>query len=154
MAPTRMTNVQNFTFKKASDGRYAANWEKDGRRYHVWYYLTKGLDTELHSNSMDPKVRTYSPQGHRKLNFLSKTWTPMREDVLAHLTPDNIAKADAEHQAAEDQRKEQELTERYARVVQRINGVLDGETPIDGKSRNVFNALLTVPREDLLRLIY
>lgn len=152
MAPTRLTNVQNFTFKKASDGKYAANWEKDGRRYHVWYYSTKGLDTDLHSNSMDPKVRTYSPQGHRKLNFLSKTWTPMREDVLAHLTGDTIAKADAEYQAAEDKRKEDRAVEQYGQAVTRVNRVLEDQS-LDGKSRNVFCALLTLPRDDLLKLL-
>lgn len=154
MALQRIHTVNDFGFAKRSDSRYAFDWSFGDRRYHLWTYLKDGdmqLDAELHSNNIDPKVPAYGPRGHKKLDPLAKAWGPMREDLLAALTPTRIAEADATYAADEHRIEEKQLDERYKRAINRLNRVIDSLE--QGVAKNVFCALLTLPRDDLLRLL-
>ncbi len=157
MAPQRIHTVEDFGFQKRSDSRYAFGWKFGERRYHLWVYLKDGtlqLDSDLHSNHVDRKVPGYGPRGHKKLDPLAKAWLPMFGDLHEALTPELIAEADAKYAKAEHDERERQDNQRYDRLVGQINKLIDNkERPVDGKSRNVFNALLTIPRDDLLRLM-
>lgn len=154
----RLSNVENFSITKSSAGRYTVNWTKGDRRYHVWYYLSGAegrpfLESILHSNPIAPPPGPHRRDHHRALDFLGKSHAEMRADVWKSLTDEAIKAADDALAKEEADKEEASRAARYERIVGRVNAILGGEQPIDPKSRVIFCALLTVPRDDLLRLM-
>lgn len=151
----RLSKVQNLKFEKTREDRFLVSWEGALRRYHVWYYPKgDGLNDTLHSNPLVAIPGRHSRGGHKPLDLMSARWAPMREDLLAYLTGARFAEAEKAYEVKEAAKVEEQQEERYGAAIGRVNAVLDRkDITLDGKSRNVFNALLTIPRDDLLRLL-
>ena len=148
----RLNQVQELTFRRhgATSQSYSVSWVHGDRRYHVWYYPDAGLQDTLHSN---PVVSHNNPRlsGHRSLSLAVTNWLAMKADLLAYITPERIAQADAESMAEEKRREDAEDDTRYAKALTQIDHLLG--RGMSDQTVDVLRRLRELPRDELIRII-
>lgn len=102
--------------------KYALHFSKDDRRFHVWITSEGKINSDevLHSNIRDMTTKKHD---HKALNLNTQRWDKLRSDILAYVTPERMAEADAVKAAKDAARRNAEAeqeAEKYRTAIRRI----------------------------------
>jgi len=148
----RLSQVQELNFRRhgATSQSYSVSWVYEDRRYHVWYYPDAGLQDALHSNPVSTPTNPRT-KGHRALSLGGLVWANMKADLLAYITPERIAQADAQSMGEEKRRDDAEGDTRHTKALTRIDHLL--AQPMSEQAVELLRRLRELPRDELIRII-